>query len=81
MQINSFVLPANAKLVASVRNSSALAPLGFHDMIELPAGTKVRLPHPPASLLLSVHNKDTRRRTHRSTDHHARGATHWGHWR
>ena len=39
VQINSFTLPPTAKLVASVQNSSALAPLGFHDLIEVPAGT------------------------------------------
>lgn len=37
VQINSFVLPVNARLVASVQNSS-LAPLEFHDLINVPAG-------------------------------------------
>jgi hypothetical protein len=40
IQINSFTLPPTARLIASVKNSSALQPLGFHDMIELPAGTR-----------------------------------------
>jgi len=39
VRVNSFELPVDARLVASVKNSSALAPLGFHDMINLPAGT------------------------------------------
>ena len=34
-----FTLPPNARLVASVVNSSALAPLGFHTMINVPKGT------------------------------------------
>ena len=39
VRVNSFELPVDARLVASVKNSSALAPLDFHDMINLPAGT------------------------------------------
>ena len=39
IRINSFELPVDARLVASVKNSSALAPLGFQELIELPAGT------------------------------------------
>lgn len=37
--VAGFTLPPNARLVASVVNSSALAPLGFHTMINIPKGT------------------------------------------
>mmetsp|Transcript_29310 Transcript_29310/g.63193 ORF Transcript_29310/g.63193 Transcript_29310/m.63193 type:complete len:210 (-) Transcript_29310:26-655(-) len=38
LTISGFSLPADARLVASVRNSS-LAPLDFHELIHIPSGT------------------------------------------
>jgi len=38
VSINGFQLPAGARLVASVANSS-LAPLDFHDLVSIPPGT------------------------------------------
>ena len=38
IQIGSFTLPTNARLVASVRNAT-LAPLDFYTLVDIPAGT------------------------------------------
>eukprot|EP00035_Acanthoeca_spectabilis_P004900 m.107915 g.107915 ORF g.107915 m.107915 type:complete len:358 (-) comp12779_c0_seq2:1181-2254(-) len=38
-RIGSFELPPTARLVASVSNSSELAPLGFHELVNVPLGT------------------------------------------